>query len=129
MKIPSSSVGGFQRLDAARSAPRAEGAGKAFSLKSKAAGSEASRAEIRPAQVESPVAASLRSVAADFKAGRIPTREGAVRQMVSTMLREQFGPKMGNDRGFQKMEQSISDLISDDPMLSKRMESLLNRLA
>src|SRR5437763_263477 len=121
MKITSTpnSVGGYSRLAPARPAPRAEGPSKAFSLKGKGdvAGAPAARAEAKPA-VEAPVAAALRSVAADFKAGRIPNREEAVRKMVSTMLHEQFGPSMTKDRGYQKMEKSIAELISDDPMLS-----------
>jgi hypothetical protein len=132
MKISSSHAGRFQRLDSAQSTPRAaESPSKAFSLKAKAPAAQEARAEAKAvaAPAETPVAAALRSVATDFKAGRIGTRDEAVRKMVSTMLREQYGPAMTKDQGFQKMEQSISDLISDDPMLSKRMESLLQRLA
>jgi hypothetical protein len=135
MKISPSNVGRFPQLDNAASASRAEGA-KAFSLKPKAeaavsqprAETAAARPELRAAAADSPMAASLRSVAADFKAGRIPNREDAVKKMVSTVLREQYGQKVTNDRGFQKMEQSIASLISDDPALSRRMESLLQRL-
>lgn len=128
MKISSSHVGNTPRLDSARPAVRSEGASKAFSLKPKAETAAPARPEVKVNTPEPTVAAALRSVAADFKAGRIPKREEAVHKMVSTMLREQFGPKMSNDKGFQKMEHSISSLISDDPMLSKRMETLLNRL-
>jgi hypothetical protein len=131
MKISSSNnVGNFRRLDSAQSAPRAESSAKSFSLKGKPAADTAAtaRPEIKAAATDSPVAVALRSVAADFKAGRIPNREAAVHKMVSTMLREQYGPKMTGDSGFQKMESSIASLISEDPALSRRMEHLLNRL-
>jgi hypothetical protein len=129
MKISSSQVGNTPRLDSARPSVRSEGASKAFSLKPKAeTAAPAARPEVKVNTPEPTIAVALRSVAADFKAGRIPNREQAVHKMVSTMLREQFGPKMSNDQGFQKMEHSISSLISDDPMLSRRMETLLNRL-
>ena len=127
MKI-NANLGNTPRLDSARGPARAEGSSKAFSLKQKAGASGAARAEAKPPVAESGIAVALRSVASEFKAGHIPTREAAVQKMVSTMLREQYGPKMTNDPGFQKMEQSISSLISDDPMLSRRMENLLNRL-
>jgi hypothetical protein len=127
MKI-SHSAGNAPRLDAARSTPRTE-ASKAFSLKPKTEAAATPRPEVKTAAADSPVATALRSVAADFKAGRIPNREAAVQKMVSTMLRERFGSKMTNDRGFQKMEQSIAGLISEDPSLSGRIEHLLNRLA
>lgn len=127
MKI-SSNLGNTPRLDSTRPAARAESTSKAFSLKAKADATASARPELKAAAPESKVAVALRSVASEFKAGRIPTREEAVQKMVSTMLREQYGPKMTNDPGFHKMEQSISSLISDDPMLSKRMENLLNRL-
>lgn len=128
MKISSSHVGNTPRLDSARPSVRSEGASKAFSLKPKAETAAPARTEVKVNASEPSIAVALRSVAADFKAGRIPNREQAVHKMVSTMLREQFGPKMSNDQGFQKMEHSISSLISDDPMLSRRMETLLNRL-
>jgi len=128
MKISSSHVGSFSRLDSTRPAPRTEGASKAFTLKSKAPAPDASRAESKVAPPESSVAIALRSVAADLKSGRIGSRDEAVHKMVSTMLREQYGPAMTQGRGYQKMERSISDLISEDPTLSKRMEHLLQRL-
>jgi hypothetical protein len=128
MKI-SSHGGNTPRLDATRSAPSAEGSSKAFSLKPKTEAAPTARPEIKTATAESSVATALRSVAGDFKAGRISTREEAVQKMVSTMLHERFGPAMTNDRGFQKMEKSIAGLISDDPMLSKRLEHLMNRLS
>jgi hypothetical protein len=129
MKITQTNVGTFRGLDSARPAQRSEQASKAFSLKPKGETATTARAEVKPSAAESPVSVALRSVAADYKAGRIPDRQEAVRKMVSTMLREQYGPAVAKDPGFQKMEQSISDLISDDPMLSKRMENLLGRLA
>jgi hypothetical protein len=115
-------------MDASRPAVRSENASKAFSLKPKVDAGTTARLDAKVTSPESAVAGALRSVASDFKAGRIATREKAVHKMVSTLLREQFGPKITNDRGFQKMENSISSLISDDPMLSRRMENLLNRL-
>jgi hypothetical protein len=127
MKI-SSSAGNAARMDATRPASRAEGSSKAFTVKPKTEAATAPRSDVKTAAVESPVAGALRSVAADFRAGRIPSREEAVQKMVSTVLRERFGQTMTNDRGFQKMEHSIASLISDDPMLSKRMEHLLTRL-
>jgi hypothetical protein len=128
MKISQTNVGNSARLDAARPAQTSERASKAFSLKAKGDTSPAARSEVKTPAAESTVATSLRSVASDFKAGKIPTKEEAVRTMVSTILREKFGSKVSGDRGFQRMEQSISSLISDDPVLSKRMESLLQRM-
>jgi hypothetical protein len=104
--------------------------GKVFAIKSEGVSNAAAPApQARVQKSESSLTVAMRSIASDFKAGRIENRQEAVRKMVSTMLSEQFGKKVTGSRGFAQVEQSISELLSDDPHLSQRMESLLQKLA
>ena len=130
MKISSNSIGNTPRLDSSRPAQRSDRASRAFALKPKAepASSAGVKPEIKTQPAEAPLSVALRSVAADFKAGRISTKEEAIQKTVSTMLHEQFSGKLAQGKGYAKMEKSISSLIVDDPALSKRIETLLNRL-
>ena len=51
------------------------------------------------------------------------------KRAVSTVIREKYGEKLTGHHGFQRMESTLTDMISEDPILSKRLQGLLNRLA
>lgn len=130
MSISSKTTSVASRLEAVQTPRRPEASSRAFSLSSsKAATAVQARPETRAHSVDSPLSTSLRSIAADVKSGKIQSKEEGIQKAVAAMLQEKFGKTSGKDSGFQKMQQSISNIVIEDPNLSKRVEQLLNRLS
>ena len=122
MKIKS---GGANRARRAQSAAKTEKAGKAeFS----GVVDEVESTELDPDEKKprSQLLQDLSGLAKEIEEGKT-SKEEANRRFVGMVIRDRYGEQKG--KGAQKMEESIADMVEDDPRFVSRLHLQLKKLA
>ena len=70
--------------------------------------------------------AELEALAREFQDGKA-TKEDVSRKFVGMVIRDRFGDQKG--KGAKKMEDSISEMVENDPNFVARLQNQLKRLA
>lgn len=116
--------GGPNRARAAKKASAAKKAGKAkFSgVLDEQVDTEKKAREIRNALMD-----ELVGLAADLDTGKA-SKEEATRKFAGMVIRERFGDQ-SKSKGGAKMEETIGDMVEDDPVFVSRLQTQLKKIA